>query len=286
MLRANRPKAGVVNGQVPELLDLIREHRLYDLAHPYFAGMPHFPTHPPFVFGLTRKHGDMMLDGGVSSSADSIALGSHVGTHIDALCHFSCDGKLYGGVETSGIQNDSVGFSKLGVETIGPILRRGVLLDVAAEMRMDALPTDFAIMPSHLDAALKTAKTTIQPGDVVLLRTGWARYFSDFAQFVTGGRGGSPRHGAAGPGPEIEAARWLSERGIFAAGSDTIAFEKVPAASMPVHVHLLVESGIHIIEALDLEQLSRDRIFQFVFIAAPLKIRGGTGSPIRPLALG
>jgi len=264
-----------------ELLDLIAEHRLYDLAHAYFSGMPHFPTHPPFVFGLTRKHGDMILEGGVSSSADSIAFGGHVGTHIDALCHFSCDGNLHGGVEAKAVQSDSSGFSKLGVDTIAPILRRGVFLDVAAQMKTDALPPDFTITPDHLDAALSTAKTKIQPGNVVLLRTGWARYFSNTAQYLTGGQG----HVVAGPGPEIEAARWLSERGVFAAGSDTIAFEKVPAASMPVHVHLLVDCGIHIIEALNLEDLSRDRIYEFVFVAAPLKIRGGTGSPIRPLAL-
>jgi len=264
-----------------ELLDLIAKHRVHDLAHSYFPGMPHFPTHPPFVFGLTRKHGDMMMEGGVSSSAESIALGGHVGTHIDALCHYSCDGRLHGGVEAKNIQSDSAGFSELGVETIAPILRRGVLLDIAAQMQMDALPADFAILPDHLDAALQTAQTTIQAGDVVLLRTGWARYFANFAQYVTGGLG----HVVAGPGPGIEAARWLSERGIFAAGSDTIAFEKVPAARMPVHVHLLVESGIHIIEALNLEDLSRDGIHEFVFIAAPLKIRGGTGSPMRPLAL-
>ena len=109
-----------------ELLDSdLRQHRIYDLAHSYFAGMPHFPTHPPFVFGLTRKHGDMILEGGVSSSADSIAFGSHVGTHIDALCHFSCDGMLHGGVEAKDVQSDSAGFSELGVETIAPILRRG-----------------------------------------------------------------------------------------------------------------------------------------------------------------
>lgn len=267
--------------QLSELLDLIGERRLYDLAHSYFAGMPHFPTHPPFVFGLTRQHGDLILEGGVSSSADSIAFGGHVGTHIDALCHFSCDGMLHGGVEANTVQNHSSGFSKLGVDTIAPILRRGVLLDIAGQMNLDALPADFAITPEHLDAALKAAKTTIQPGDVVLLRTGWARYFSNTPRYLTGGQG----HAVTGPGPEIDAARWLSERGVFAAGSDTIAFEKVPAASMPVHVHLLVESGIHIVEALNLEDLSRDRIYEFVFIAAPLKIRGGTGSPMRPLAL-
>ena len=269
-----------------ELLDLIGQRRVYDLAHPYFAGMPHFPTHPPFVFGLTRKHGDLILEGGVSSSADSICFGGHVGTHIDALCHFSCAGMLYGGVEARDVQNDSSGFAKLGVDTIPPILRHGVLLDIAAQRKVDALPADFAIAPEHLDAALEAAKTKIAPGDVALLRTGWARYFGNTAQFVTGGQGlSAARHAVTGPGPEIDAARWLSERGVFAAGSDTIAFEKVPAASMPVHVHLLVESGSHIMEALNLEELSRDGIYDFVFIAAPLKIRGGTGSPIRPLAL-
>jgi kynurenine formamidase len=269
-----------------ELLDLIGKHKLYDLAHTYFAGMPHFPTHPPFVFGLARKHGDMVMEGGASSAAESIALGGHVGTHIDALCHYSCDGMLYGGVEAKAVQNDSSGFSQLGVDTIAPILRHGVLLDIAAQMNVDVLPADFAITPKQLETALETAQTTIGPGDVVLLRTGWARYFENTALFVTGGQGGSQaRHAVTGPGPELEAARWLSERGIFAAGSDTIAFEKVPAARMPVHVHLLVESGIHIIEALNLEDLSRDGICEFVFMAAPLKIRGATGSPIRPLAL-
>jgi kynurenine formamidase len=264
-----------------ELLDLIAKHRVHDLAHSYFPGMPHFPTHPPFVFGLARKHGDMMMEGGASSAAESIAFGGHVGTHIDALCHYSCDGRLHGGVEAKNVQSDAAGFSELGVETIAPILRRGVLLDIAAQMQVDALPADFAIAPDHLDAALKAAKTTIRPGDVVLLRTGWARYFANTKQYVAGGQG----HAVTGPGPEIDGARWLSERGVFAVGSDTIAFEKVPAARMPVHVHLLVESGIHIIEALNLEDLSRERIYEFVFIAAPLKIRGGTGSPIRPLAL-
>jgi kynurenine formamidase len=265
---------------VSELLELIRRHTVYDLAQPYFAGMPHFPTHPPYLFGLTRKHGDTVLEGNVSSSAESIALGGHVGTHIDALCHFSCDGKLHGGIQASAVQSQTAGFSALSVDTIEPMLRRGVLLDVAAELKMDALPPDFAITPDHLDGALKKTNVAIEAGDIVLIRTGWARYFPDATRYVTGGT-----HAVTGPGPELEAARWLSSRGIFAAGSDTIAFEKVPSASMPVHVHLLVESGIHIIEALDLEELSRNRIFEFAFVAAPLKIRGGTGSPIRPIAL-
>jgi kynurenine formamidase len=264
-----------------ELLDAIRRSKVYDLAQPYFVGMPHFPTHPPFLFGLTKKHGDFVAETGMSSAADSIALGSHVGTHIDALCHFSCGGKLYGNVEVGPVQSDGGGIRKLSVDTIAPILRRAVMLDIAAHAKMETLPTDFAITPQHLESAASRQNVSIEKGDVVLLRTGWARFWNDAPRYITGGKGTQ----AAGPGPEIEGARWLSKHGVFAVGSDTVAFEKVPAPTMPVHVHLLVESGIHIIEALNLEDLSRDRIYEFVLIAAPLKIQGGTGSPIRPLAL-
>jgi len=263
------------------LLDSLRSATVYDLAQPYFPGMPHFPTHPPFLFGLTKKHGDLVTEGGVSSSADALALGSHVGTHIDALCHFSCGGKMYGGIDVKALQSDVGGIQRYSVDTIAPILRRGVLLDVATHVNMEALPVEFAITPDHLDATAKAQNVSIGKGDVVLLRTGWARFWSNAARYITGGRGTV----ASCPGPELEGARWLSSKGIFAAGSDTVAFERVPATEMPVHVHLLVESGIHIIEALNLEEISRRKLYEFVFVAAPLKIRGATGSPIRPLAL-
>ncbi|HXA64088.1 MAG TPA: cyclase family protein [Bryobacteraceae bacterium] len=263
-----------------DLFERLRQSKIYDLAQPYFVGMPHFPTHPPFLFGLTKKHGDMVSESGASSSADAIALGGHVGTHIDALCHFSCNGKLYGGVEAKTVQSDAGGIGQHSVDTIAPIMRRGVLLDIAGQLTTEALPADFIIAPEHLESTAKAQKIEIQKGDVVLLRTGWARFWNDTARYITGGHGIT----ATGPGPEIDGARWLSKRGVFAAGSDTVAFERVPSA-MAVHVHLLVESGIHIIEALNMEELARDRIYEFVFVAAPLKIRGGTGSPIRPLAL-
>jgi kynurenine formamidase len=266
---------------VKDLLALVAKSRVVDLAQPYFVGMPHFPTHPPFLFGLTKKHGDLVTEGGVSSAADALALGSHVGTHIDALSHFSCGGKLYGGIDVKSRQSDTCGMEEFSVDTVSPILRRGVLLDIAALVGQDALPTGFSITPEHLAAAAAQQKVAIEGGDVVLLRTGWARFWNDAARYITGGQGAV----AAGPGPELDGARWLSERKIFAAGSDTIAFERVPAPEMPVHVHLLVENGIHIIEALNLEELSRQQIYEFLFVAAPLKIRGATGSPIRPVAL-
>src|SRR6478672_6805040 len=98
--------------------------RVFDLAQSYYTGMPHYPTHPPFLFGLTKQHGDSVGPLGHSSAADAIALGSHVGTHIDALSHFSCDGKLHGGEAVAGIQSYGGGLQRHSVDTIAPILRR------------------------------------------------------------------------------------------------------------------------------------------------------------------
>jgi len=254
------------------LADLIRlagQAKMYDLSQPYYTGMPHHPTHPPFMYSLVKKHGDFVAPGEVSSASESIALGGHVGTHIDALSHFSCCGKLHDGTEVAGAQSYGGGLEALSVDTVQPIMRRGVLIDLVED---GPLAQDFTVTPELLAAK---SRVPIGPGDVVLLRTGWAQYWGDAAKYI---------REVHGPGPELAGAQWLSAHGIFAAGSDTIAFERVPARSMEVHVHLLVEKGIHIIEALDLEQLARDRVYEFLFVAAPLKIRGGTGSPVRALA--
>jgi kynurenine formamidase len=258
------------------LLEQLQSASVYDLAQSYFVGMPHFPTHPPFLFSLTKKHGEFPMSNGGSSSADSIAMGGHTGTHIDALNHFSCGGKLHGGQDIEPVQSYSAGVKHLSVEGIPPIVRRGVLLDIARLLGVDSLAKETVVTPQHLDDACRQARIDVREGDVVLLRTGWARYWEDAARFVSQ---------ASGPGPEIDAARWLSSRRIFAAGSDTVAFENIPAANMPVHIHLLVESGIHIIENLYLEDLAKDAVAEFVFVGAPLKIRGGTGAPLRPLAI-
>jgi kynurenine formamidase len=233
-------------------------------------------VHPPYLFSLVKKHGDYVTHDGASSASEGVALGGHVGTHIDALCHFSSRGKLHDGTAAAEVQSYTTGLGRLSVDTIAPIFRRGVLLDIAAHVGVDELPVDFTVTPDHLEAAARNQDVDVRAGDVVLVRTGWARFWDDAARYISQ---------VKGPGPGAPGARWLSARGIFAAGSDTIAFEKVPDPEMPVHVHLLVESGIHIIECLNMEQLAADRVYEFVFVAVPLKIRGGTGSPIRPVAL-
>lgn len=271
------------NPRLNELLSLLGAARTYELAFDLHPGIPHFPTHPPFVFGLTKRHGEVvseLADGRlVSSSAESVATGTHVGTHIDGLGHFSCNGAIFGGASASQ-QSYHAGLPTHGIETVAPVLRRGVLLDIAALQSVPVLDRDFTITPEHLAAACIRQNVEIRLSDVVLLRTGWARYWPDPAAYITGGRGSTP----VSPGPDLDAAHYLSERGIFATGSDTIVYEKAPSP-LPVHVHLLVESGIHIIEVLNLEDLSRDHVSEFLFVALPLRIRGATGSPIRPLAI-
>jgi kynurenine formamidase len=262
------------------LLRRLNEARVIDLAQPCFQGMPHWPSHPPFARAMTKLHGDYVLEGGVSSAAESIALGSHVGTHIDALCHFSLDGRLHGGAEASEVQSEAAGIAVHSVDRIAPILRRGILLDIVALFGGEPLEAGFEILPEHLDEAELEAGVIIDSGDVVLLRTGWGRYWREPRRYM---------NELVMPGAGLMAARWLTERGASAVGSDTAAFERLPSPRMEVHVHLLVESGVHIIENLMLEDLAEELAAsaanEFAFVAAPLKIEGATGAPLRPVAL-
>lgn len=218
-------------------------------------------------------------DGG-SAANDMITTGTHVGTHIDALAHVSQDGKLYGG----GDAGDSCLGGKYvehGVHTIEPMLRRGVLVDVAAFKGVTTLDGGYEITLADFLGTLEAQATEIRAGDVVLIRSGWGAKFDEGAAFV-GGPSGVP-----GIGPEV--GEWLAERGIHAAGADSIAFECLqPGAGhglLPVHRIFLVEHGIYIIEAMDLEEISRERVLEFTLVLVPLNIFGATGSPVRPLAV-
>ncbi|MDA1235106.1 MAG: cyclase family protein [Acidobacteria bacterium] len=258
-----------------QLLDLLESAEIHDLGQPYFVGMPHHPAHPPYQYSLSKAHGEFVRETGSSSAAEAIALGGHVGTHIDALSHFSMCGKFFGGIDAESNQSYGGGMTEHGVDKIRPILSRVILLDVAAYKGKDVLPADFVIDAELLERVAAQQGTEIREGDIALVRTGWAVYWSDAGRYI---------NQLKNPGVNLEAAQWLSSKGVFAGGSDTVAFEHLPSETMPVHVHLLVEKGIHIIEALNLETLAENERYEFAFIAAPLKLTGGTGAPIRPLA--
>src|ERR1043165_22318 len=126
-----------------DLVELLSRAKTYDLAQPYFIGMPHPPVHPAYMFSLMKKHGDYVTRDGVSSASEAIGLGGHVGTHIDALCHFSCGGALHNGGTADDLQSYTAGLAALSVDTVAPIFRRGILLDIAGHEQTEALPVDY-----------------------------------------------------------------------------------------------------------------------------------------------
>jgi kynurenine formamidase len=218
-------------------------------------------------------------DGG-SASNEIIVTGGHVGTHVDALSHVSHDGLLHGGVDADEAQRGG-SFSTLGAEHTPFLITRGLLLDVAATKDVDTLSPGYGVTAADLEASAERADVQVQPGDVVLIRTGWARHFDNPATYLGQADGV--------PGPTVEAAEWLAAQGIRTTGADTTAYEQIRPGKghsiLPVHRVLLVDAGIHIIEHLNLEEASRQGLTEFVFVMAPLRIAGGTGSPIRPVAV-
>ncbi|MFI0356008.1 cyclase family protein [Actinomadura sp. 9N407] len=253
--------------------------RTIELGQPHFTGMPCSPNHPGFRMTLIRRHGDMERADGGSAANEIIVTGGHVGTHIDALSHVSHKGKLHGGIDAAEAQQGGA-FRAHGAENLPGLLRRAVLLDVAAVHGVPTLPAGYGVTAGDLDKAAERAGAEPGEGDVALIRTGWARNFDDAAAYMGKETGV--------PGATVDAARWLAERRIVATGADTTAYEQIPAgaghAVLPVHRVLLVESGIFIMEHLNLEAIAAEGVHEFVFVLAPLRIVGGTGSPVRPLA--
>jgi kynurenine formamidase len=252
---------------------------IVELGQPFFTNMPCSPNHPGFRMTLIRRHGDMTRPDGGSAANEIIVTGGHVGTHIDALSHVSHDGKLHGDVDVATAQAGG-NFSEHGAEKTPAMLRRGVLLDVAAVHGVQTLAPGYGITADDLQHAADRAGIAVGGGDVALIRTGWARNFGT-AELYLGQTDGVP-------GPTEDAAHWLVDRGVFATGADTTAYEQIPAGAghrvLPVHRILLVEAGIYIIEHLNLEDAAEQGLTEFTFVLAPLRIVGGTGSPVRPFA--
>jgi kynurenine formamidase len=251
-----------------------------DLGRQLRVGMPQSPNHPQFWHTLPRRHGDMFRSDGSSAANDMLSMGTHVGTHIDALSHVSHDGLLHGGIDAEAAGRGGK-YDELGVHTIAPMVRRGVLLDVPRHLGITGCEAGYEITVDDLASTAGAQDVSVGPGDVVLIRSGWGAKFPEGDPFV-GKETGVPGVSEAG-------ALWLAGRGIHAAGADTIAFERLAPRGghslLPAHRVLLVENGIYIVEALDLEELAARQLHEFTFVLIPLNIYGATGSPVRPLAV-
>ncbi|WP_419930006.1 cyclase family protein [Candidatus Poriferisocius sp.] len=262
------------------LIDLVAQATVYDLGRPMQNGMAQSPNHPQFHHCLDRLHGDRMRPDGGSAAADLLTTGCHVGTHVDALAHVSHQGQLYGGIDAAQAQANG-GFAVLGIHELPPFVGRGVLLDIPGLFGVEICEGGHEISVAELESAAARQGTSVGPGDAVLVRSGWGAHFDDPERYQ-GKDSGVPGVGEAG-------AQWLADQGAALVGADTLAFECIPAgqghALLPAHRVLLVERGINIIEAMDLDGLAAAGIYQFVFVLSHLNIYGATGAPVRPLAL-
>ena len=225
-----------------------------------------------------RRHSSNTRGPAGSGAGRHFAQPTRYSTHIDALCHQACGLRLHGDIAVDEAETPA-GFTRLGIETVPPLLRRGVLLDVPRWKGQDRLPLKYGINAEDLRGCAASQNVEVRSGDVLLVRTGYAPLWNDEATYLDAA--GISKSGTL----------WAAERGVVTVGADNMAWdvpdERDPetGATLFAHVHLLTQKGIYIIENVNLEELSRDRCYTFAFIGIPLKLNGATGSPIRPLAL-
>lgn len=256
------------------LLSYLADHpvRLVDLGRPLFAGMPSSPTHPGFESTVTADHSGPQREDGMTGAHEKFTMGTHVGTHVDGLCHVAIDGRIADGREPT-ISGGR--FVAGGVDEFPLALRRAVLLDVPRLRGVDRLEPAEPVTAADLDRC----PTRIGRGDAVLVRTGWAQLWDDAQAYVGTGTGV--------PGIDESAAEWLVERGVAMVGADTAAAERIRPEighrQLPVHRILLATAGINLVEVMNLEPVAG--LDNFALVCAPLRIVGATGGPVRPVAL-
>ena len=272
------------------ILSRVAGGKVYDLSVEFFNGMPSWylagdPLYQLWMTHTPRGHAvDDPLGVGAAQNAkvaytgDAVSMYTHTGTHVDALNHFGLHGKVWNGFAADEHLGDR-GWTKAGVEKYPPIVARGVLVDVAAYKGVSMLPDSYAITPEDLKGALARQGTRLQPGDVVLIRGGRMTVWPDVQRYVLNQ-----------PGLGLPGARWLvDEQRAMAVGGDNLSLEHFPVHGdgnwIPVHSFLLAQRGVPIIEVAWLEELARDRVYEFAFVAAPLKWRGASAAPFRPIAL-
>ena len=250
--------------------------RVFDLEQLRYAGAPSHPAHAPgFNYFLHRHHARGAPEARTGASG-IVVMPEHSGTHIDALAHQAENLMLHGGVHVDEGVQTSVGFRVLGIETMAPLVGRGILLDVAGDQR---LAPEHAITAKELEKAAAAAGVEVREGDVVLVRTGYGALWAEPDLYLKAA-------GVSGGG-----SRWLAERKVRAVGADNVALDVIGptdpelGVTLPGHVLLLVRAGIPIIENLNLEELAAANVHEFGFICLPLKMRGATGSPVRPIAI-
>jgi kynurenine formamidase len=257
---------------------LIRTGEIIELGRVLSSTMPLFGTR---TYNLQTKRTNGPLGENKRYSNEEIVtteLGQ-VGTQLDMFPHQGIDGQTYNCVPIDSIATRT-GFTKMGVEKLGALIARGVLIDVAAFKGVEMLAASYEITTSDLQGAIAKQGLTLSAGDAVLIHTGWGRLWDKEPARYTG---------PPAPGIGVEAATWLASQNVMLIGSDTMSVEIAPnpdkRLDTPVHQIALVVNGIFLLENVKLDELATKRVQEFAFIVEPLKIRGGTGSTVAPIAV-
>jgi kynurenine formamidase len=282
----------------PKVLAALRiptQGKVYDLGVSYDRASFQWPGHSPaevIAFrtpeGIKRQKDLDFMEGKKEAwHSNAVFINDNVGTQVDSLCHFTVgdDNHWYNGYKEV-LWGGNFGPRKACADKMPPIITRGVLIDVAGAKGQVPLPTQYEIGVDEVKAVLARQGLDVQPGDAVFIRTGilslWGDYGHDKAKLAP--------HDSAGI--NVEAAKWLvEEKGAVLIGSDTSGLECTgkcwkPGQFYPVHAYLLVEQGVYIGEFHNLEELARDRVYEFLYMNATSKIRGVTaGFTMRPSAI-
>jgi kynurenine formamidase len=265
--------------QVQKATKLIESGQTVELGHRLEQSMPFFGTRR-FDVHLKRTFMNPQANNRGSNEEMVLTEIGQVGTQLDAFPHQTIGEDTYNCNKPAEFASRT-GFTRMGVDTIGQIFTRGVLIDVAGQKGVDVLPDDYEITVADLQAALAAqGNTRIEAGDVILVRTGWERFWgTDNARYVR-----------TCPGIGVAAAEWLIAQQPILLGSDNWPVEVAPSktmpnASLPVHQIALVVNGVHLLENMRLSELAQTRRREFAFILQPLKVAGGTGSTVAPTAV-
>lgn len=262
----------------------------YDLSVEYFIGMPSWQAagDPHYRIWMTHTpQGNTIADPlnlgktmnrHVSYTGAAVSMYTHMGTHIDALNHFGLNGKIWNGYKAAEYAGDR-GWTKAGVENFPAIIARGVMIDIAASKNLDVLSDGYRITKADIETSLRQQAVELEEGDVVLLRTGRMKDYENAQKYMQ-----NP------PGLGLQAAKYLiEEKGAMIIGADNLSLEAFPSELaddyVPVHTYLLAQQGAPILELVYLEELSKNQVYEFAFIGAPLKLRGADAAPMRPIAL-
>ncbi len=255
---------------------LIKTGEMIELGHPLAQDMPIPGTRQ---FNVHTKRTFMNPPSNRRGSNEELLTSEigQVGTQFDGFAHQSIEYSHYNCFKTDEIATRT-GFIKLGIEKVGTLMTRGVLLDIAALKGVDMLGDAYEITVADLEQALQGENVRLQPGDAVILHTGWGRLWGkDNARFLKGN-----------PGIGVAAAEWLAKQDPMLVGADTPPVEvnpnPDPQVSLPVHQIMLVVNGIHLLENLKLDELAAKKVYEFALVLQPLKLRGFSGSTVAPTA--